>query len=218
MNAVRSIKFSVMLFLFSALSFSQTSGLANQDLTQCLLSLNKGVSDNENIYNASVDILFFGADRERNALLSICRAFGEQPAALRSHVVRMVENRVMQVGVNRPIKQLSDWPINDGKIYYTLPGTRNYMARFPTSPSTRDYLTQSFGDFIDVDADGYPDYVISFFTPAPPWDDNWVDATSYYYRAVFLSNKGNGWRMVSCEYNMQENFGSFAFLVVPCPT
>jgi hypothetical protein len=173
-------------------------------MAQCLRTLKKDLSGNEKIYNTSINILFNGAEKERNALLSVCLAFHEQPDVLRSHVTHVIENR--------PIKRSWGTPLHGGQKFYTVPGTRSFMAGYGTSNTTKDLVTASFGDFIDLDGDGYPDYVISFFAPQQDFNPTWDQG--FFYRAVYI-NQGDHWTMNACETNMQSVWKWW--LVHPCP-
>jgi hypothetical protein len=178
----------------------------HRDMAQCLQFLRKEIPNSEKIYNTSIKLLFSKSDKDRDALLSVCLAFLGQPDVFKNHVMQLVE-----LQENQPV-----WgkPLYDGQVFPVLPITRNFMYNDLTSATTHRISDVSFGDFVDLNGDGYPDLVVSFYCPDYEFSIPWN--IPYYYKATFINVK-TGWQMVACEWSMKEVWNEFQWLGVPCP-
>jgi hypothetical protein len=201
--------FAVILF---ALTCFANHGVAiHQDTGQCMQILHKHFASNSSAQELGMDILLHGSAKDRDGLLSLCHAFNDKPA----HFIRYANN-FFDVRQNRP-----SWgkPLYSGKIFSTLPTTRSFMFDYATSKTTAGVTTSlsqfSFGDFIDLNADGYPDLVVSFWTPGYLNNVTW--GQDYYYKATYL-NVGVGWQMVACECNMLgDGWQNYQWVGPKCP-
>jgi hypothetical protein len=174
----------------------------------CLKALYNAFSSEPAIYLPAKSILFSRDEQNRYNLLSIYHAFHDVPDIFKHHVKELVEEHR-----NKPI-----WgtPLFNGAVFKTLPTTRSFMYQSGISGTTNVISDISFGDFIDLNGDGLPDLVVSFFTPDYEFTVDW--GTNYYYKATFL-NVGHGWTMNHCETNMDDSvFGQYQWLGVPCPS